>query len=285
MLSAEFSDPLYFNSLTAGLYNDGNRSVTSLAYRNDRYFVSFGLGGYKIDEKARPETSRDYGASAFVELPLYQKGRDALRLRLSGYMDDEEKEKNPKILALNHTYAEHYGLGMQYTLLSDLSLYGKEERDDRIYGVRYGVTGHLFWESYLTLDGQYSKSLQSGVELSNVENLYGDITDFSLIGLEYTYHANRISKIGIGLEKVMYLNHYFLYFPVSLRRESLFFRYDNVELEGLSGSTLAIDQTIIGMNFDFLFIHKLPFAASLKYVKNSESNNEYALFFDIGYRF
>ncbi len=285
ILSAELSDPLYFNSVTAGLYYDINSTVYRLGYRNDRYRIAFGFGGYKIEEDDRPENSRDYGAYAFAELPLYQQGRGSLSLEAMGYQDDEIEDKNPLILRLRHTYAEQYGMAMDYNFLSDFALYGKSDRDERIYGGAYRFGYDLGWESFVSLDGKYTKSSEYGVRLSSDLDVYEDVTDFRLLGLDYSYRANRISKLGVGLEKVINIGHYFLYFPLSVRRESLFMRYESVELEGLSGRTMTINETVYGMNFDFLFIHKLPFMASLKYVKNSESENDYQIFFDIGYRF
>ena len=285
MLSAEFSDPLYFNTLTAGLYYDINTTIYSLGYSNDRYRVAFGFGGYKIEEDDRPENSRDYGAYAYANLPFYQEGRGSLTLELMGYQDDEVEDKNPLLVALHHNYAEHYGLSMDYNLLSDLMLYGKEDREERVYGGSYRFGYDVGWESFVSLEGQYTKSRESGAKLTSDYDVYEDVTDIRLLGLDYTYYANRISKIGVGLEKVINIGHYFLYFPLSVRREALFMRYNSVELEGLSGRTMTIDETVYGMDFDLLFIHKLPFIASLKYVKNSESENDYQIFFDIGYRF
>lgn len=285
MLNAEFSDPIYFNSLTAGLYYDINSTITSLGYSNDRYRVAFGFGGYRVQEDDRPENSRDYGAYAYAQMPLYEEGRTSLGIELSGYQDDEDEEKNPLIAALHHTYSEMYGYSMQPNLLSDLTVYGKEDREERIYGGHYRFGYDLGWESFFLLQGQYSKARESGVKLTSDYEVYEDVTDVTLLGLDYTYYANRISKIGVGLEKVINIGHYFLYFPLSVRRESLFMDYNSVELEGLGGERLTIHETVYGMNFDFLFIHKLPFMASLKYIKNSESENDYQIFFDIGYRF
>lgn len=285
MLNAQFSDPLFFNTLSAGLYYDINTTITSLDYSNDRYRVGFGFGGYRITEDDRPENSRDYGAYAYVDMPIYREGRGALNLMLAGYQDDEDEEKNPLILSLQHSYAEHYGFAMNYDLLSDMMLYGKHDREERVYGGHYAFGYGLGWESYVSLEGQYTKSLENGAKLTSGYDVYEDVTDIRLLGLDYTYYANRISKVGVGLEKVINIAHYFLYVPLSIRRESLFMRYNSVELEGLSRRTMTIEETVYGMNFDFLFIHKLPFIASLKYVKNSESANEYQIFFDIGYSF
>ena len=174
---------------------------------------------------------------------------------------------------------------MEYSVLSDFMLYGKEDREEKIYGGQYRFGYDLGWESYLSLEGQYTKSREYGAKLTSDYDVYEDVTDIRLLGLDYTYYANRISKIGVGLEKVINMSHYFLYFPLSVRREALFMHYNSVELEGLSGNTMTIDETVYGIDFDFLFIHKLPFRASLKYVKNSESANENQIFFDIGYRF
>jgi len=285
-LQALFSDPLYTNTLTLGYQLENNDSTFSLAYANDRYWLGFGFGVYGIDSyEERPEWARDYGGYAYITAPLYRAGRTDLRLNLYGYMDDEIKERNPLIASLEYAYTEDYGLGMKAAHSWSASLYGKDDRDESIYGGKAAMGHNLGWESYLSLDAQITTSTFVGSKLTGDRTLYEDSTDFFLIGQDRTYYAQTISQVGIGLEKVIYVNGYFLYFPISLRRESLFARYDRVRLEGRSGQKLFIDQSIIGMNFDWLLLHKLPLVSSLMYVTNSDSSEDYQVIFDIGYKF
>lgn len=108
------------------------------------------------------------------------------------------------------------------------------------------------------------------------------MTNFWLRGLDGDYHASGVGRIFFEVEKVININKYFMVFPVSLRRASLSLRHESVWLDESEYEKSKIQEEVASFNMELLFIHKFPFLASLRYVKNSESLEEETIFFDIG---
>ena len=291
MINALFIDPLMFNMINLYWYKDSELSGTGISYTNERY-IPFSLLLYDTSREVKSYNDRGFGGEFKVYGPLLKKGMHTLEVELKHYLDDQNRDKNPTILSLNHLYLENYPLGFEPYFKSDFTLYAKSDRSDSIYGFDYNFNHHIFNELYFDLEakGSYSNTSRltnnRGIKIIKKEiEEFKDKSDFYIEGVDNEFYVKQIEKASIGVSKSFHISKYFFTFPISLRRESLFLKYSYFEMDRLRAKKENFNEKIAGIKFDLLFLNMIPIPVTVKYIENSYSKEKYKVKVTIGISF
>ena len=289
MLNAIFMDPIMFNMLDIYAYKDYDKKLAGAKYINERY-IPFSVNLYNITREVEYKNKRGYGANIEVYGPLIKKGREVLKISLKQYFDDKNKDKNPTSILLNHIYKEEFSLSDYQYILSDLKGVLKYDRGDSTYGLDYIASKHILNEFYVDIQLKSLKSStnslidQRGIEVvDDILEKGLDDTNVFIDGIDSGFYVKNIDKASIGFSKTFYLNSYFSKFPLSLRKESVFVKYNHYEIQ--TTNKFKIKESIAGIKFDLLYFHKLPIPTTIKYIENDYSKDDYKIRVTLGIEF
>jgi hypothetical protein len=270
-------------------YKDTNEKQAGISYTNERY-IPFKIDMYSMNRDIKYQKERNYGASLEIYGPLIKKGRDILEVDLKYYLDDKNKDKNPTVFSMNYSYKKDFALEQSPYFLSENQIYLKEDRGDISYGLSCKVNKHIVDEYYLNIDGKiiYSNTNslvnQRGIEVvTKPFDTLSDKTNILIEGNDNDMFVKNISKISIGGSKAFHFNRYYSSFPISLRKESIFYRYNYFNIETTTKDT--IKEKILGINLNLLVLHKLPIPLSIKYIQNDSSVDDYKVLVTLGMQF
>ena len=287
-LNTNFQDPLMFNSVNIFLYKDNDDKYASLSYINTRYAINYALNYYKIQRNYFTLNSRDYGANFELFSNIYTKANQNLSLNLKQSFDDENKDKNPITLSLNHNFSRHLSLADDYSIFSNAKLIYKQDRDDNIYGLKYNFIKHIFNEFYISSDFIYLNSNddlvlknQRGIEVvtNPIDTLYND-TSVLMQGYDNDFYVKDMQKISLAISKPFYISKYFSKFPFSLRKEKISLKYHQYKLH--TYKEFIVKEKEINLGLDILFAHKFSLPLQFKYITNDHSKDDYKFLFSIG---
>jgi hypothetical protein len=205
-------------------------------------------------------------------------------------MDDENKDKNPTVLSLEHTYQKAFRDEEHPYLKSKVTLVAKKDREDSIYGVGYKLNKHLLNEIYI--NGEIKK-VDSDIEnlgddrgikvvrkpISTLE----DSTNQLIEGNDFSFYAKEFQKTSVGVAKTFYFGKYFYKVPLSIRKETLFYQYNHFDITSLSN--FKIKEHIVGLELDLLVAHKLSLPLNIKYIENDFSKDDYKVKVSLGVSF
>ncbi|MEA2019951.1 MAG: hypothetical protein U9N59_16085 [Campylobacterota bacterium] len=288
-LDGLFMDPIMFNMVNIYAYKDVDEKIAGVSYTNERY-IPFRIDIYDMKRENKYHNERGYGGSFEIYGPLVKKGRQILDVSLKHYLDDKNRDKNPTIFSINHIYQKNLALESSPYFLSDTKLLLKEDREDITYGIDYKVNKHIVSELYINGEAKVINSNtqvlndQRGIEVvTKIMDTSNDTTNVLIEGNDDELFVKNISKLSIGISKTFNFYSYYTNFPISLRKESIFYNYNQFELETTNKYT--IKEEIIGINLDLLVLHKLPIPLTIKYIKNDSSLNDYKVRLDLGMEF
>ncbi|MEA3383724.1 MAG: hypothetical protein U9Q20_03485 [Campylobacterota bacterium] len=279
-LNGLFIDPIMFNMVNLYILKDIDTKIAGVTYTNERY-IPFTFDIYDIKREIEYKNERGYGGGFELYGPIIEKGRDTLNISLKQLLDDKNDKKSPTILSLNHINKKNFPLEDLPYFKSDAKLLFKYDRDDTMGGFDYKLNNHIYNELYLnlTLKGLYSNidklEDQRGVEI--VKNSFDnkDRTNTLIEGIDNDFFVKDVKSFGIGFSKTFNFSTYFSKFPISLRRESIFYNYKQFELT--SNKPITIKENTVGVKLDLLFFHKLPLPVTIKYIKNDSSIDDYKI--------
>ena len=97
----------------------------------------------------------------------------------------------------------------------------------------------------------------------------GDIYLEGDFGDDEVRSSRSIHKFGATFSKTLNFSHYFFKFPLSIRREILFGRYNYLLEDRFGEETKYIDEKVLGVSFELLYFHKMALPLQLKYISNS----------------
>ena len=288
-LDAVFLDPLMFNMLDIFRYKIDTQTYTGLSYTNERY-IPFDFTIYKNDDSIYYANQRDTAGSVDIYGPLLHKGRDQIDIKLKQYFDEDNKDKNPVILWLNHIYNKKFLLAENSAFLSNTQIFAKEDREDDICGLKFDLTKQLYQNIYLEAGLKYISSNtkvlqdQRGIELSpDIIDIQKDMTNLYYESSDYDIYVKDVTKTTLKLSKTFYYSKYYPVFPVSLRKETLFVQYNHFDFT--TEDKYKVDESIVGVKFDTLFFHTMPIPLVLKYIHNDSVINSDQIKFSIGMQF
>jgi hypothetical protein len=145
---------------------------------------------------------------------------------------------------------------------------------ENVSSAGFGIGAGLKFFNSIFFNANYKNS----ISLNNENNLIveqfvdvDDVSDIYLDGLDDALMPSKsLHKFSASLSKTFQTPIYFESFPMGLRRISPFFTYNNV-LEDKGAELKFIDENIYGLNFELLFLRKIPIPLVLKLIDNSIS--------------
>ena len=306
-LPLTFVDPLLINSFSLGYLKSENLEGVITRYENKRYRLQYSITGthFKIDnEYIDPfwQTRNPSGKGGNISFlyPLFKQVDQSVNLKLEGHIDYEDSHKNPLIFKISYNKTRHFGIATKPEFLHDFSVsykydqngYGNTEKGNvSIFSINYGIGKGFNTETFLKAHFKYSKSNAGDAILLHEASDYNlDQTDFKLDSLDYNYYVQEIASASISIFQTFYFSAYSNWFPLGVRREDLFIEFEAIKLDYNKRyfylykilNKENITELRIGIDFEFLGVHKTPFSGRITWIKNSENFSENKMRFSMG---
>jgi len=287
-LNTLFEDTLGFNKINLFYYKDNEDNYLNTIYLNTRYKINYLVNYYKINRTIKAYNSRDYGGQIELFSTIYKNNNNEIKVNIKKEFDDENKDKNPISISLNHNFNRLFRYANDYDILSNIKLIYKKDRTDNIYGIKYDFTKHIGYEFYLNSDYTYLKSNsdlelkeQRGIKvITSQDNIIYDDTRVLMQGYDGDFYVKDMTNISLGISKPFYISQYFSKFPLSLRKEKLSIKYRQYNFE--TYKDFVIKEKEVSLNLDILFAHKFSIPIEIKYITNDYSKDNYKYLISVG---
>ena len=285
--------PNCFTPLSLPISYNNNRTVAGLKYDSSAYPMEFGgavYGVYNSDTFYRDR--RDYGFEGYVNYPFLAKGywRGSSKLAYTKAYDSINRE--PLTLSLDVYNFKQFGISKYANTLKALSLFASKDRDSNSFGLSYRWEHDMFWQSYIGFKGDYLKSdnvdvfLEKGIELSNTfSNLQSDRSAVNIPTFSHTAYAKEVKVAEISLKKVFDGSIYNYSLPLSLQRESIYFKQRLYDVDFTDKINKKYNESVLGLETDLLFLHKIPVPMTLEYLYNPDIKDKEQFHFLFGVHF
>jgi hypothetical protein len=270
-----FSDPIGYNTLSLSYLdtlNDGKGG--SISYSNFRYIVKFTLSYLYWSEEKRSEL---FGSIYF---PFYKEGRESLNFLFQADKDERLELSS----GISFSRNEHFGNAISSDYNFHITPFWKEIDGSENVGGKIGISKDIFDETYFSLSYSGIKNLKDEAILEVESPLdVDDIGDIAMNGLSDVFppYAKSLQKISSRLEQNFNFSTYFFKFPISLRRESIYLQYNYLLHENREMN--YIDEKIVGVKFEPLFLHRVPLPISVEFIDNSFGGNSVKFWGEFGY--
>ena len=200
-------------------------------------------------------------------------GKHKLRASLYKYYDNDFIKKEPLLFGLNYNYTQQYPLAFGDDFSFDFSYFYKKDRGNIINYMGLNSEFKIFDKTYLRVGFKYIKSdtflLQDyrGIKIVNEDNeLFEDKTNILIEGLNRNYLTDKVFKQSFTLTKGFNFSKYFETFPISSKKEKLFFTYNKFQIN--KQNVVDIKEQIFGFNLDIVLFHKFSVPISFRYITN-----------------
>jgi len=273
-----FADPLMQNSLSIPISYNDDRTVCGVQYDNSAYPLEFGGAVYGVyDNKNFHNIRRDYGVESYLHYPFLAKGywRGSATLAYTKAYDNIHRE--PLTFSLDILNHQQFGLSRYANSLNAVSLFVSQDRDSNIFGASYKWEHDMPWQSYIGLKGAYLKSdkvdafLEKGIELSDTfSSLQSDKGTVNIPTFSHTTYADEVKVAEISFKKVFDGSIYNYSLPLSLQRESVYFKQRLYDIDFTDSINKKYNETVIGVEADMLFLHKIVVPISMEYLYNPD---------------
>jgi hypothetical protein len=287
---AKFSDPLEQNTFSLfALRNSGEVDV-GVGYDNSRYRLNYGVSLYGVLDEDDNHT-RDFGAYLYMRYPLYETKYRSIDAKLSYSLTSDKLTKAPLIASIFLKDKRVFGHSYYPNYLNALTISCGVDRGDEAYGGRYSYFREIEGEFYGGVALKYARSgvdsyaNERGIEVDSYRNFSDDALSFEMPSLRSDIHLKALFKGSVTLKKVFNFSKYFFSFPVSLRRESLYMTYNYYDAEFIESGNRAFNETIVGIDFDLLYLNSFTTPLRIEYINNSDlkRSNNFRVLFEIGF--
>ena len=291
-IQANFSDPLMQNSLSALLSTNKQRTVAGVRYENQAHQLEYGVALYGVNHDEVYSDERDHGYEAYLNVPFLAKGywRGSSRLAYTKAYDNIYRE--PLTLSFDIENRQQYGLSQYANGLNELSLFVSSDRDSTLMGASYAWMHDMPSQSYVGLKGAYLKSDkvslfdEKGIELSDTfSSLQSDRATLNIPTFSTTTYAKEVKMAELSLAKVFDGSLYFYSLPLSLQRESLYFKQRLYDIDFSETLHREYKESVAGVELDLLVLHKLQIPLRLEWLYNPDVQEKEQVRMLFGVRF
>ena len=287
------ADPILFNSVNLYHTKDNNDTYTGIQYINDRY-IPIKLNAYHLYKKSYDNYEKKVSFKGNIELydTFLKKGRNTIRWNLKHYLDEDYTDKKPVILKIGYNYKLKYPLATSNNIFFDINAIAREDRKTYTHAIKLETTNHIMNETYLHANysfassDEFNNSKNIGVKMTNSRQ--SEQLDYTNVFFESNKdkYVKKVQKISLGLSKTFYFNHYFSRFPISLRKESLFYKYSQYNYSIIDNkNNNTIHEHILGINIDLLVGHLLVLPITFKYITSDSLKDNYKTKVSLGFTF
>ena len=274
--TARFTDPLGQNSLSLFISKFDDSSIAGIGYDNSQFRMKFGASIYAVLDSDQNTSTRDYGINSFIKYPFYHTMYKRIDSTLSYTLNSDKDAKSPLTLTLSLSDARAFGHSMYLNYGNFLDISYALDRGDSAYGLKSYFAREFSNEFYYDfhIAAAYSQlkdhGKKRGIKIDSYQNRFDDALNFVMPSLKRDLYARSIIKSGLGLKKVLNFNKYFFTFPISLRRESIYFRYNNYNIEFKDKSSRNFNELTLGLKADLLYFNSYPLPISFEYLYNPD---------------
>jgi hypothetical protein len=276
-IRANFTDPLSQNSASIFVSRFDEETLAGVGYKNSVSRLKYGADIYGVLEKDDNISSRNFGLNLFASYPLFYHGYKSLNLKANYHLDHDKDEREPLSLALNYRDRRSFGKSMYTNYGHFASLFAVEDRDDIIAGASYAFSHELGGEFYLQTAIKYAQSNTDkkeknyGVKVDdNLYTLKQDPSQILMPSIQSELYAQDVLKAGLSLYKVLDFDYYSFTVPISLRRESIYAKFNYYDMRFLNDKKEDFLEYVVGTKLDLLFLHKNPIPFTLEYIYNDK---------------
>ena len=286
-VSANFSDALMQNSFTIFTSKFDTDTIAGVGYDNSAYRLNFGIAAYGVLDHDKNVSSRDYGLNAYLKYPIFKEMYKRLDSSLTYGIVNDRDDKEPLVLTLSYSDSRHFGNSMYLNRGDYLTASVGLDRDDKSAGLKYFRQRELGseWYASFNLSGAYSEvkngDKERGIKVESYKNNRSNALNFEMPSLINDIYAKQIIKTGVGIKKVFNFDKYFFSFPVSLRREAIYAKYNYYDLIFKDDFNKGYSEVTVGLKTDLLYFNTLSLPFSIEYLYNpdlSESSDLRVLF-------
>ena len=276
---ASFTDPLFQNQLYLVGSHNKKRDVAGLVYDNSAFRLTFGgaLYGVHKNDKYNNSDKRDSGYELYATFPWLESGYWRADSTLAYTKAYHNIYRKPLTLSLDIANEKQYGFSKYANESNVLSVFASEDRETQMYGGTYSFKHDLVWQTYMGLKATYLKSdnvnffQEKGIELDNTfSNLQSDKATLDVPSFTYRTYAKEVKMGEVSLAKVFDGSLYLYSLPLSLQRESIYAKQRRYEIDFTDRVERTYDETTVGMEFDFLFLHKFTIPLSIEWIHNKD---------------
>ena len=289
-----FQDPIGYNLLTLGFLDLGYSEEYRFGYSNSRYWINYGFSGEFLEYQNNHQTK----FSSFLHFQLSKMENFATSLTVQTIFIEDYFSDNFRLEEYRGNYIESFqfvaGYGVGESESYGNSIYSQESIFFQ------PIYKYLDESNFLGLYFEYGRkisdytffgsSYKGVVNLEQKENLYienildvDDLGDISLEGLHDSLLPSRsLHKFSTVISQIINLPIYFFKFPLSLRREAIFVRYDHI-LEDRKDDLRYVNETVFGLSFELLAMHRFPVPMTFKYIDNSISGGSFKFITEFGF--
>lgn len=286
-VGANFSDALGQNSAKVFVSNFDEKRVLGGGYKNFVYRLKYGIDLYGVLED---KSTQNFGANLFMNYPFYKAGYTTVNGDISYHIDEDRDEKEPLGLSINYTNRKQFANSMYPNSYNAFSLFGTIEPNDKIAGLKYNNFYALGYEFYTSLGLKYAKSnpknigKRHGIKIDNSAFSYSyDPARFNMPTLKGTIYTKEAFKGTLSMYKVFNLDAYYFTMPLSLRRESIYLKYNYYDITFLNDYNANLSEYILGLKLDLLVFNKLSIPLVFEYMQNDDLKDpeRFRILFDL----
>ena len=278
-LNINFTDPLMQNTLSIFSSKFDEDSIAGVGYDNSQFRMKFGTAIYGVIESDSNTSSRDFGLHAYIKYPFYHQAYKKIDSTLSYTLNSDKDAKSPLTMTLSLSDARSFGHTMYINYGNFLDLSYSLDRGDSAYGIKSYFARDLDNQWYLNLNLSGAKSevkptgKKRGIKIDSYQNRFDDALNFVMPSLSNDLYAKSILKAGVGISKVLDFDKYFFTFPISLRREAIYGKYNYYNIGFKDDSYGDFSEFTVGLKADLLYFNSLPLPISIEYLYNPDLKN------------
>ncbi len=290
-ISVNFTDPLSQNAIRIFSSKYGDDVIAGAGYDSSAYRVNFGASLFGVIDHDQNESSRGFGTYLYLSYPLMHTTYEKMNLKLSYLLEGERDEKEPLTLTLDYTNHKYFGHSMYLNSANDFQLSVGLDREDKALGGRYHYASSLGSQFYASFDARaaYSDVVDSGwkhgIKVQQYQTRFFDALNFEMPSLNSDIYVKEFINGGVSLQKVFDIDKYFFTFPVSLRREAIYTKYNYYNMTFLSESQADFHEVTLGIKADLLYFNSLALPLSVEYIINEDlaNSNDFRVLFNLSF--
>ncbi len=275
-LKADFTDPLWRNTLSFALDYQKTRTLLQASYANTASPIHFGGSVTWVMRRRGKEgsTYRDWGYSAYLRWPFLATGYWRGSAKLAFARSYRQTDRTPVSLSVDLKKRLQFGFSKYPDELLDLSAFVSYDRGAVYAGVN-GVWMHnLPGEMYVGARGAYRISSrvdttkQLGIKVGTASPSSADLAVIRIPTSGTVSYAREAMMGEVGLYKVFNFSAYSYHLPLSLQRESIYLKQRLYALDFGDGKRHIRQESIAGVEADLLLLHNYTVPVSMEVLYN-----------------
>ncbi len=279
IMSANFTDPLWQNTLKFTMKYQRQRTLLGASYSNNATLLHWGGGITAIKKHKGYDNSsyRDIGYSAYLSLPFLATGYWSGSVLLAYSKPYDDIWRKPLSISGYVMYKEQHGISKYPNSYFGISAFAENDR-----GVVYsGVSGNwmqdLDKQTYVEFRGKYMYSQiadskrSMGIKIGESSPSGADKAVLNIPTLSDNYYIKKVAMAGVGLYKVFDYSWYSYHFPISIARESIYLKHNLYALQTESGKNKTIHESIAGIEADLMVQPGFVLPVSLELLYNKDA--------------